>query len=1397
MSDLGAPAAYRGYRLQALYALKRLLSPGLDPELVFHLEGYEDLDIERVDGNLVEAIQVKSYQGLVLSNLSPKKKNGFFRRALLLLQRQDPPSVKLVNYGSIGKEMSLAWQGDGKQRRYVMDKLKGFDYSSGDIQTLFDQVELVELNKADEREEVYAQLSERLTGIDPASAFGLLNFWLYKQSESKARVTQLELMQQIQNIGSFLSDRYHYHQEWFTSIKPIEDETIDVAHLPDLRKEFYAGVSARYEHILADLDFRREEKLAEIARAFSLSKVVILHAASGQGKSALAYRYLHEAYPDQWRFSIETIENRRHALSIAKALSGHARAVQAPMAIYIDVAPTDRDWPELIRQLSHEPYFQILVTIREEDFQRASISNAFNYVPVDLSFHETEARLIYGRARQVGFAREHLNFEDAWHNFGSHGPLMEYIYLLTQTQTLRQRLEEQINRLRREVREKILSRDELELLRLVATASAYEARVHLPTLLEQLGLPEPGMTLDYYDAEYLLKVTPDNQYVTGLHPIRSQIIVDLLTEPGVYPWLRAAKRTIMLIPEDDWEIFFLQAFVNRQDDFNQILDLLMALRPTTWTGFGGVLHCLIWAGIKLYVEENRVVAQSARNFFGSAWHFIMDLNFAGDDAPDLDGWWKNFGNLLAEDRQAEIERIRRSQTPKEGAFRFAKAWLHNLDIAPIQPSSSKDWASIAECLYWAARLGKSGDVNTWLSDELLVSSIDSLSIALLAELSFGLYTTNPERCQAWLQNNRVKLEVKLANELDVMAIEETADKLSIHFLTYPEDEAEQTNDEKGVKKSLHDQTIERLQIVRLLFPQYNQYGTQGYGHRLPILGLDRLDDTQKSGVEKKYLPPRWPIWANGIASGLIQYGFRPNNWMEYLQEIVDTRQGIVSCFSELARGIALYFRRDKAYNVAKIEAISGGYWGRIMLSAKEPPVFPKTAVDVSMLAQSKGKVPDENQSSAKVFPTSILEQIYKPYRETERGYFSGIANFMQQSVHVMVVNYHAGKLPEDSPQKRAVMERLKQENINTEGQFLSFNYLSEAKSALLSYQGSFKTLFDSYLGTGMLDELEKNERDTLNLLWMLWHYYANHPRTAFTDPLKQAPARINAIVQGILQNYDKALEQIQEEGIRVNRIAMELFWEDSPAIWILLDLDDPIQMYPMIEALILALRRAVGPVEPASIVHSLISNHFKYTVIVPTVRGKMINALVWPLRTTFTITTNEPLEKTQWAYIPQQAPKELLVKIGVLCWEIDDIVLANQLSASVQGLALMILMLASLNEIPDPTEVGLERLQQFMGKRSDELSKLLQTFLDSGKALLDRYNNLSEEAKPEQQSYLAEAVGGLSEVHKQVLPSGDFTGKQALSMEDLISYAERLQSATNQIEIIKLLWIASTLMNYR
>ncbi len=75
MSDSGAKAALKGYRLQALYTLFVILKESGNG-IIFQPEGKEDLAILK-DNVLVQTIQVKAYKdSLQLSSFSPDKKDS-------------------------------------------------------------------------------------------------------------------------------------------------------------------------------------------------------------------------------------------------------------------------------------------------------------------------------------------------------------------------------------------------------------------------------------------------------------------------------------------------------------------------------------------------------------------------------------------------------------------------------------------------------------------------------------------------------------------------------------------------------------------------------------------------------------------------------------------------------------------------------------------------------------------------------------------------------------------------------------------------------------------------------------------------------------------------------------------------------------------------------------------------------------------------------------------------------------------------------------------------------------------------------------------------------------------------------------------------------------------------
>src|SRR5262249_25143743 len=146
-------------------------------------------------------------------------------------------------------------------------------------------------------------------------------------AERRQTIRPKDVVERITAIGKFFAECVARHQEWFISILPLQDRAIDERTRKELAEEFYAGVSAQYNHILADLDAPRPGRILEIAEGFDRANVVIVRGASGQGKTTLALRYLHEFFPALWRFHIPAVVDRHHAFRVAAALVGHADAV--------------------------------------------------------------------------------------------------------------------------------------------------------------------------------------------------------------------------------------------------------------------------------------------------------------------------------------------------------------------------------------------------------------------------------------------------------------------------------------------------------------------------------------------------------------------------------------------------------------------------------------------------------------------------------------------------------------------------------------------------------------------------------------------------------------------------------------------------------------------------------------------------------------------------------------------------------------------------------------------------------------------------------------------------------------------------------------------------------------
>ena len=257
---------------------------------------------------------------------------------------------------------------------------------------------------------------------------------MYDASERGQRISYQQIVDTLDSVGQYLQERTTHRRTWYTTVRPLEQVEIEEHRRRRLAEQFYDGVGATYQHILAGVDVRREEHLGRIQEAFRSSNTVVLKGASGQGKSSLAYRYLHDHLdPRAWSYEVLNLDNFQHAQDVVIALAGHLKVVKAKLYIYVDVRPGNVYWTELVRGLASNPDVFILVTIREEDFKRLNETNANLGLPevVSLSFDEAEAGRIYERLVEVAPSPDFLSFKEAWARFGGGSALLEFVHLVT------------------------------------------------------------------------------------------------------------------------------------------------------------------------------------------------------------------------------------------------------------------------------------------------------------------------------------------------------------------------------------------------------------------------------------------------------------------------------------------------------------------------------------------------------------------------------------------------------------------------------------------------------------------------------------------------------------------------------------------------------------------------------------------------------------------------------------------------------------------------------------------------------------------------------------------------------------------------------------------------------
>ena len=1063
-SDAGAQAAWKGFSSQTLYIASRLITDKNGYE--YYPEDVEDLVIKE-DGVVIEAVQVKNISAdLTLSSLAATKTSksgeGFFNR-MCSLHTQNPSfhCIKVIYFNTLGVELQEVQSGKAVTKRALAKRLVDkHGLSESEAAWLIDSLCFEKVNLDDLNLNIQTQISDYVPVMSaPALAKDLLIQYISVLSKSKGYTTLKIWQDKIHEIGTNIAAIDGFYKEYNKSLVRLSELQLNSDN-EQLKQEYLQGVSAHPTHIRNNLDFKRNYWMGKIQVVINSKGVAILKGVSGQGKSTLCYRYLIDTYPEGCVFCVRSIANEGQAQNLVTALDGLGKH-NKNLIIYIDVQPGETLWAFLLQELqSRGLSIPVLISIRDEDYNLTPISGkALQYGIVELALSKEEAAYIYNSFTETQPHTEHRTFEEAWQSFGGQGPLIEFVYLLTNNHTLTQRLQEQIDAFIQEG----VSDEWLEVLQLVCYAGRLGCAVNLTAVKNVTHCSTMHAAIRRLKDEYLIREVDENT-IEALHPVRAKIVFDALCDQICTGAREVVFKALSCISSQNVRVVLLDYFSNQQYDIEDV-QRLSQIRFRDWIGHANAIRSMLWLDAKRYVEGNMTFISSLVKKRGKGWLFFLPLDLSGIERSDeliADGM-KDLSIFNKVDLQIAIDEVKKSLTSLSINYQATDCFMNNCVVPSVLPNTDAERSSFGYALFWMAK--RDSNVTLPFKTDEIVASVCAGELQPSADAIRGLFE-HPTLLESYQAAVDVLVE-KLIYEMQVLTFSVTNDEVSCKFIPPLSTE---TGVPENTKNTNQYWRIKMLDILKQLYPEKEYIDIELIGvDILQDLGIEALD--HKLHIHKSKRPNAWVSELNGWTKIRIDYSLRPSSWQEYVADIDEIRSGVNDLIVETIKLIDDVYKKGR-YTQDRGKRIDD----RLKVFRKHTFAenrLPYFAVDPYCLySEGNAKSP-----VAEYFPMRQLLSVgkYENFRKHLNDVYSSLDNFYNQFVEILRVRINKQDI-----------------SIVKNPRLAMYNLYSAAK-AFVVFQKEYDLLFSDY--SSLDEDFAKQELENVLTLVNVWRYVLdNQPK---------------------------------------------------------------------------------------------------------------------------------------------------------------------------------------------------------------------------------------------------------------------------------------------------------------
>jgi hypothetical protein len=995
----GGQIALTGFTYQFLYSCYLILSES-DNNTTFQLEGIEDIDHYKCE------VTCKTIIHIQLKYSTQKQDASFFKdvlknflEAYLLDKTQNFKLVydfsvakgnmsKLFN-NSLDQTSTLYWKNIVRQLQNENPLWNWTDFCFDDFiaKLTFEKKEKTTLSAEIEKKliETYDITTNNITLF----ANGI-EMCCLKKMECRESINKQELDVVIQNIKDDISKGVQNPaHSWIKKLK------FDISNT-DTDFSYFEGKKATPHDIALQLPVRRLELEKEIEESIQKNRVTVIKASSGQGKTTIALQVAYNLQSEYKIYQLLWCNDSRELDNIVQYFKSRVKLGEKPLIIIDNLDSQLGEWNRLAQLLQEEVsyHYKLLLTTREDDWYNYSgdLSNVKALQVVKLTLNEQGAQSIYEVLRKAQKLHHSItDWRKPWSKVAHKKLLIEYVYLLTHGEMIAERIAYQISR----INSTSTGRIKCEILRKVCFADICGIKIPVKKLVSSLletTTCDYGELLKSIENEFLISVNTTEKYVEGLHPVRSQHIVDKLHE-----FVEINDTVLQVIQISDItylsKLFSnLPRFVtNKKDFYSEIVDTLW--NKDDLSSYMLALRGLFSGSVMQYFIQNQKAFEDANEHGGlilistevNPFTRFEEFDYSLQTLDEIKRITPNNANI-------EYLCCLRDSIPKivlteTDIYYYCEALFNKLKNHNLTELTN-DIPSYASIAYWLLNIEPKFNLANNISLEQVWDNKGKYTLDVISSIMYTCFCGNKKMYSLFVETNlsHILSYLKMATKSLKVFLCENDREIHIEYILLPSDIG------KG-----NEESVSRLKTICKTLPIFDTYCADALKPILDILSRYNIPDDAHKAMPIRNLIIMFHEEFASLWNKTIMSNYECDSILEWLEHWFSIRKHIVILIEKSMACICKLLEGKPLGNLAT--------------------EFDNFRVEINRKLIREFRYPNQDR------PFEEKANVPEGFSKVKSDYFSGIQNFTNQII---------GFLRRDSEQSRLVLINLRMSQASLE-----------------------------------------------------------------------------------------------------------------------------------------------------------------------------------------------------------------------------------------------------------------------------------------------------------------------------------------------------------------------------